>query len=112
METTSDSDWTRAFFTRLIACLGSIAFGVTFWFFLLDASVDDWNVVDLYGISAVFLLSTSMILGHWRRKSANSDKGRRHLGLFGTVYVRTEMALTGLLLVRSATLHFMPHSAH
>lgn len=109
MKPTNDSDWSRAFFARLAACLGTIPFALSCGILLFGTLASDWKVVELLALPALALLSTSMILGHWRWKSAHKDAEAWHLGLFGSVFVGTELALSGLLIIRGAAIHFTYH---
>ena len=36
-----------------------------------------------------------MILGNWKSKSTDNVKERWHLGLFGSVYIGSELAISG-----------------
>jgi hypothetical protein len=107
----NDSDWRRAFFARLAACLGMFPLLFSCSVVLLAPLADNWKVVDFFAVPALLLFSTSIILGRWKRGATSEGGEQWHLELAATIGISSGLVLSLLLILRSISSYFFFHPA-
>jgi hypothetical protein len=111
---TNDSDWNRAFFARLLACLGTLplifAFGALVLLVPREGGGKE-TLIFLGSLCSGLLLATAFSLGGWRRRASYSSEKRWHMGVVGTAILGAELLLSLYLLLGNAwsAFHYFAH---